>query len=130
MNLAIACTALLGALVFALGANVTRERVAAGDGRAQFPTDPESRLLKAIRAHGNAAEYVPMLAILMLLVQVREPSTAADVVCVVATGARLVHAGALLGCRSLAINTALRSIGAAGTYLAGIALAALAFLTL
>lgn len=131
MNVAIACTALLGALLFALGINVTRLRATSGDGESrQFPTDPRSPLLKAIRAHGNAAEYIPMLAILALVVQAREPSAVADVACVVATLARFVHAGALLSGASLAVNTVPRSIGAAGTYLAGLALAVLALLTL
>ena len=74
MTIAIICSSLLAALVFLLGANVTRNRVITGKaGGDQQPRDPASKLLIAIRAHGNAAEYVPVLVILFLLVGYRSP---------------------------------------------------------
>jgi uncharacterized membrane protein YecN with MAPEG domain len=130
MNLAVICSALLGALLFALGANVSRARAVAGPGGGQFPNDPANRLFKAVRAHANTAEYVPMLVVLMLLVQWRDPSGAADVACVVATVARFVLAGALLASPTLAQTNPARSAGAGFTYLSGMTLAVLAALTL
>ena len=60
MTTAIICSAILAALVFLLGANVTRLRVLTGKvGGSQLPQDPTSKLFIAVRAHGNAAEYVP-----------------------------------------------------------------------
>jgi uncharacterized membrane protein YecN with MAPEG domain len=87
-------------------------------------------LFKAVRAHGNTAEYVPMLVVLMLLVQSHDPSGVADVACVTATVARFVLAGALLASRTLAETNPARSAGAALTYLSGATLAVLAALTL
>ena len=62
------CIALMGVLVFALGANVTRHRAIRGkSGEPQMPTDPADRLLITQRAHGNAAEYVPTLIGLLIV---------------------------------------------------------------
>lgn len=130
MSLAVACTALLGALLFLLGANVTRERIALGDRPGQYTSDPTSPLFQAVRAHANTAEYVPMLVVLMLLVQAREPSTAADVACVAATTARCVFAAALIASVSLEKPTLGRSVGASLTVVSGLALAILAAATL
>ena len=59
LTTAIICTAILAAMLFVLGWNVSRVRgVTAKAGGSQFPSDPASRLLIAIRAHGNAAEYI------------------------------------------------------------------------
>lgn len=57
---------LLGVLVMALGFNVSlfRMRMSA-DAARLAETDNASGLRKAIRAHGNAIEYAPMLAILI-----------------------------------------------------------------
>lgn len=130
MSLAVGCTALLGALLFILGANVTRQRIALGDRPGQYASDPTSPLFRAVRAHANTAEYVPMLVVLMLLVQAREPSTAADIACVVATTARFVFAAALLASTTLEKPTLGRSVGASLTFIAGLALAIMAGATL
>jgi len=69
MTTAIIGTAILAAMLLVLGLNVSRMRGVTGKtGGSQFPSDPASGLLKAIRAHGNAAEYVPTLIVLFLLV--------------------------------------------------------------
>jgi uncharacterized membrane protein YecN with MAPEG domain len=130
MTTAIICTAILAALLFLLGANVSRMRGVQDkvDG-SQLPTDPGDRLLIAIRAHGNAAEYVPTLIVLFLLVGARSPAGVAIPLIVGATLARLVHAYALLTARSLASETVPRVAGAAGTYLFGVALAVAAAFT-
>jgi uncharacterized protein len=123
------CTALLAALVFGLGANVTRMRAAShGDG-SPYPSDPTDPLMKAIRAHGSAAEYVPTLIVLFLVAAVRAPDWTLVFV-VGATAARLLHAWGLLTSRTLAVPSRLREVGAAGTYLFGIALVVTVLATL
>jgi uncharacterized membrane protein YecN with MAPEG domain len=124
MNTAIICTAALGALVFALGANVTWHRARRGkSGGPQSSTDPSDRLLIAVRAHGNAAEYVPTLIVLFLLVAWQSPGWWAATLTVVATAGRVVHAYGMLTSSSLAQPTVAREGGAALTYLSGLALA-------
>jgi uncharacterized membrane protein YecN with MAPEG domain len=131
MTTAIICTAILAALLLALGLNVSRVRGVTGKtGDSQFPNDPASGLLKAIRAHGNAAEYVPTLIVLFLLVGARSPAAVAIPLIAGATIARLVHAYGLLTSPSLATPTTSRLIGAVGTYLFGIGLAAAAAFSL
>ena len=131
MTTAIICTAILAALLLALGLNVSRVRGVTGKtGGSQFPDDPASGLFKAIRAHGNAAEYVPALIVLFLLAGARSPAAVAIPLIAGATVARLVHAYGLLSSPSLAIPTTSRLIGALGTYLFGIGLAVAALLSL
>jgi uncharacterized membrane protein YecN with MAPEG domain len=124
MTTAIIATAILAVLVFLLGFNVSRMRgVTAKAGGSQLPTDPSSPLFKAIRAHGNAAEYVPTLVVLFLLVGARSPAIVAVPLIVGATAARLLHAYGMLRARSLAVETAPRLVGAIGTYGFGVGLA-------
>jgi uncharacterized membrane protein YecN with MAPEG domain len=131
MTIAIICTAILAAMLLALGINVTRMRAVTGKtGGSQFTSDPASGLFKAIRAHGNAAEYVPVLIVLFLLVGARSPAAVAIPLIAGATVARLVHAYGLLSSPSLAAPTVSRSIGAVGTYLFGIGLAVAVVLSL
>jgi uncharacterized membrane protein YecN with MAPEG domain len=130
MTVAIVCAAILGALVFALGANVSRLRgAAARSGGSQMPTDPADRLLIAVRAHGNAAEYVPTFMVLFLLLGWRSPGILASVLIIGATLARLVHAIGMLTAPTLAAESRQRTLGAAGTYLFGLALAVMVFVT-
>jgi uncharacterized membrane protein YecN with MAPEG domain len=131
MTTAIICTAILAAVVFLLGFNVSRMRgVTDKTGGSQLPSDPTSPLLIAQRAHGNAAEYVPTLIVLFLLVGARGPAAAAVPLIIGATASRLLHAFAILRSRTLAAKNALRLIGAMGTYLFGVALAVAALFTL
>ena len=124
MTTAIICTAVLAAMLFLLGANVSRMRgVTAKSGGSQMPTDPASPLLLAVRAHGNATEYVPTLIVLFLLVGARSPAVVAVPLIIGATIARVLHAGGLLTAGSLAKESPWRLIGAMGTYLFGVGLA-------
>ncbi|MBM7784079.1 MAPEG family protein [Tenggerimyces flavus] len=129
MTIALICTAILAALVFVLGFNVSRMRgVTAKTGGSQMPTDPASPLLIAQRAHGNAVEYIPILMVLFLLVGARSPIVVAIPLIAGATLARLLHAYGMITARTLAAEGKLRMVGAMGTYLFGVALAvALAF---
>lgn len=131
MTTAIICTAVLAAMVFLLGFNVSRMRgVTAKAGGSQQPADPDSPLLVAIRAHGNAAEYVPVLIVLFLLVGARGPAVVAVPLIVGATLARVVHAVGMLRAGSLTKETPARLAGAAGTYLFGVSLAVAAAFTI
>src|SRR5207247_4570424 len=60
---AVLCMGLLGLLVFGLGLAVSLVRGSTGANFA-YTVDPTDRLDKLVRAHGNAAEYAPMLALL------------------------------------------------------------------
>ena len=124
MTTAIICTAILGALVFALGANVTRHRAMRGkSGAPQLSTDPADRLFIAVRAHGNATEYVPTLIVLFLLVAWQGANWWTATLTIAATASRVLHAYGMLSSTSLAKPTMSREVAAATTYLFGVALA-------
>ena len=127
MSVAIVCTALLASLVFMLGLNVSIRRSHA---KHQLPTELDDPLFVAIRTHGNAAEYVPTLAILMLLVGSRNPAGWMVAVFVIVTAARFVHAGALLAAGDMGRPTLLRHVGAITTYFGGLALAVAALVVM
>jgi uncharacterized membrane protein YecN with MAPEG domain len=124
MTTAIVCSSILGALIFVLGFNVSRNRgLAAQRGSSQMPTDPADPLLIAQRAHGNATEYVPTLIALFLLVGWTMPEPWALALIVAATASRITHAVAMLSSETLAKENTPRMIGAMATYLFGTALA-------
>ncbi|HSV06166.1 MAG TPA: MAPEG family protein [Candidatus Binatus sp.] len=127
MNVAIVCTALLGLLVFGLGLAVSLTRGATRTNFG-FTPDPTDRLYKRVRAHGNAAEYSPMLAILMLLIGAHQPAAWMVWTFVAATAFRYLHAAGMLVCPSLDQPHPLRFVGALGTYVAGLVLVVAAFL--
>lgn len=122
-TLQITCVALLGVLLFVLGANVTRHRAIRGNTGNQMPTDPADKMFIAIRAHGNAAEYVPTLAVLIIVCSMVTSGWWLDSLAGVALAARVIHAVGMLRSSTLAAHGPLRDIGALGTYLAGALLA-------
>jgi uncharacterized protein len=122
-TLQIVCVALLGLLLFLLGANVTRHRAIRGGTGNQMPTDPADRMFIAIRAHGNAAEYVPTLCVLLLVCGTLSDGWWVDVLAVAAVVVRMSHAVGMLTSTTMASHGPLRDVGALGTYATGIALA-------
>ena len=128
MTVAIVCTALLGLLLFALGLNVSRSRGA--DKAGAYPNDPADPFFKAMRAHGNTAEYAPMLAILILVAGNRNPATWVMWLMGLAVASRYLIVAGILMSPSLAKPQPLRFIGALGTYLTGIALCIVVLLSL
>jgi uncharacterized membrane protein YecN with MAPEG domain len=121
-HVAAVCAGLLGLLVFGLGLMVSMHR-----GRTKtnfgYPTDPTDPLYKAVRAHGNAAEYAPMMALLILYLGTRSPGGWLVAMFVLATASRYVHAAGMLRCPSLDRPDPLRFTGALGTYVTGLVLA-------
>jgi uncharacterized protein len=121
MTAALVCTALLGLLVIGLGLGVSTLRGSTSTtiGHKLDPGDP---LHKMVRAHGNATEYAPMLAILMLAIAGRGATPWMVWTFVAATLSRYLHAAGMLLSSSLDRPQPLRFVGALGTYVTGLAL--------
>jgi uncharacterized membrane protein YecN with MAPEG domain len=128
MATAMLCTGLLGLLVFGLGfaVSMTRAKTETIIGTNSDPTD---RLYKMVRAHGNATEYAPILAVLMVVVAMAgEPVTWVVWVMIVVTALRYVHAAGMIAFPTLDKPNPLRFIGSVGTYVGGLALCVALFL--
>ena len=121
MTAALVCTALLGLLVFGLGLGVSALRGSTGT-NIGHQLDPGDPLHKMVRAHGNATEYAPMLAILMLTIAGRGATPWMVWTFVAATLSRYLHAAGMLLSSSLDRPQPLRFVGALGTYVTGLAL--------
>ena len=122
--------ALMGILVFVLGANVTRHRIIRGSTGNQAPSDPADRMYIAQRAHGNASEYVPTLIGLLVVCSTLTDGWWLDTLAVLAVAARYLHAVGMLTSRTMAARVPPREIGAILTYLAGAALGITALVAL
>ena len=123
MQVAVVCVALMALLLAGLGIGVSmaRGKYAKGIGAPDDPTHP---MLKIVRAHGNAAEWIPILAVMMLWLGTREPAAWVIWTMTLVTACRFAHAAGMVTCRTLAGPHPLRFVGSAGTYLGAIALAA------
>jgi uncharacterized membrane protein YecN with MAPEG domain len=125
----VVCIALMGILLFLLGANVTRHRAIRGGTGTQLPTDPADPLLIAIRAHGNAAEYIPTMIVLLLVCSALSDSWLVDALAIAALVVRTLHAAGMLTSKTLATHGPLRQVGATGTYIIGVTLGITAIAT-
>jgi uncharacterized protein len=123
MTIGIACTALLGLLLFGLGLYVSMLRQGRGQviGHDQDPVDP---LHRAVRAHGNTAEYAPFFAVLFLWFAAHPAPAWIIVTIVIATIARFLLVAGLLWGKSLDKPNPARFLGAVLTYVCGLALVA------
>ena len=128
MTTAIVCAALLGLLLFALGLYVSAARGA--DKAGAYPSDPADPFFKRMRAHGNTAEYAPMMAVLILVCGVRNPSTWVQILMILAVASRYSLAAGILMSSTLDKPQPLRFVGATGTYLTGIALSIAALVSI
>ena len=126
----VVCIALMGVLLFLLGANVTRHRAIRGATGNQQPTDPADRMYIAQRAHGNASEYVPTLAVLIVVCATLTDGWWLNVLAIAALAARSLHAVGLLTAKTMAGHGPVRDIGAMGTYLTGVLLGVTALVAL
>ena len=129
MIVAVACSALLGVLVFGLGLGVSLTRARTGI-NAGCPSDPDHPLTRISRAHGNTTEYAPMLAVLMLIVGANDPPAWALWTMGLAVACRYAFAVGVLTCRTMTAPHPIRFVGAAGTYATGLALCVAALATL
>lgn len=121
MNVALTCVGLLGLLVFALGIRVSLLRTSTNT-LIGCSTDPADPLYKWIRAHGNACEFVPLLALLIYVVGMRGPGGFMKLVMVLAVLSRYLHAAGMVQSPSLDQPHNLRFAGALGTYITGLLL--------
>ncbi len=121
MAIALLSVGVLGLLVFLLGANVSRLRRSVTVTQHEAEADPTSALRRAIRAHGNCIEYVPMLSIMILALGLRLPLLPGWIAAlmIAAVASRYIHAFGILTGGSVHEANALKKIGAAGTYLTG-----------
>lgn len=118
MNTVLLCSAILVLFYGALSFNVSRVRV-----RKRKSADvTEAQLTKAIRAHGNASEYIPLIVVVLLYLNWAHPSSFVSVVAVVATLSRVLHAVGMFSIPNVNERHPLRYIGALGTYVSLFAL--------
>jgi len=122
--------ALMGILLMLLGANVTRHRAIRGATGNQMPSDPADRMFIAQRAHGNASEYIPTLAVLIVVCATLTDGWWLNALAIAAAAARGLHAFGMLTSKTLASHGPVRDAGAMGTYLTGIALGITALVAL
>ena len=120
MNLVLLCTATLVILYAGLSVNVSRVRIQ-GRGPSRVT---EAQLTQAVRAHGNASEYIPLLVALLLYLNSAAPSFFLSAIAVVATFSRILHAAAMLIPVGVSWRHRLRFVGALGTYASLFALGA------
>ena len=122
MAVSLLCVGLLGLLVFLLGANVSRVRQSVAVTQHEDEANPQSALRKAIRAHGNCIEYVPMLSLMILAIGLAIPMLMSKWIAglmFIAVASRYVHAVGILTGASVHEANPMKAIGAIGTYLAG-----------
>lgn len=116
------CIAALAVLLFGLGMAISRERLKSRQ-LIGAPDDPESRLLKLVRAQGNTAEYAGILAVMIAILGTAPRDGWVTVAMAAAVVARYLFVAGMVMSPSLARPQILRGLGAAGTYVAGCALA-------
>ena len=121
-TVALPCIAALGLLLFLSGLYVSAVR-------ARFWTlhagtsEPGHALTKAVRAHGNTAEYAAFLALLIYLLGEHASAGWVAWTMVGVTASRYLLVVGMVASTTLARPHPLRAIGALGTYAGGIALA-------
>ena len=121
MHTAAVCVGVMGLLVVGLGLGVSLTRGATNT-TIGFNPDPTDRLYKMVRAHGNATEYNPMLAVMMLYLGSLQPAAWLQWVFIAAALSRVLHAAGMIMSSSLAKPQPLRAIGAVGTVITGVIL--------
>jgi len=82
-------------------------------------------LRKAIRAHGNCIEYVPMLSLMILALGLRLPVMPVWIAAlmIIAVASRYIHAIGIITGGSIYTANPMKMIGALGTYVTGAVLA-------
>lgn len=112
MNLYLLCAAILVLLYFWLSLNVSRVR---GIGRKSNERK-EILLAKAVRAHGNASEYIPLFVLVFLFYR-ESTSWIPLILAVIATAGRISHAIGMLTAEHATQKNPMRYMGALATYI-------------
>ncbi|MEO5691571.1 MAG: MAPEG family protein [Usitatibacter sp.] len=112
MNILILCSGLLAILYAALSVNVSVTRLR----KRKDSSVTEAQLTKAIRAHGNASEYIPLFIASFLFLGISGSGPTLAVVAVLATVSRVAHAAGMFRIASVNERHPLRYFGALGTY--------------
>lgn len=121
MNVYALCSAMLVILYFLLAFNVSVNRVKARTG-VGGGSDPSGPLNRSIRAHGNAAEYIPLFVLLFLYFGFAGAPNWIRWVVVVITVCRLLHPLSLYLSADLNRAQPLRFLSSVGTYAGGLTL--------
>ena len=121
MRTYLVCSAILVLVYFLLAFNVslTRGSTKTGIGTGN---DLSGRLNKAIRAHGNAAEYVPIFVLLFLYFLSTGAGGWITWVVIGVTACRVLHPIAMFMSPDLNRAYPPRFVASLGTYLGGLAL--------
>jgi hypothetical protein len=119
--IAVYCVAALGVLLFGMGWPISGLR----NQRKQYfgyDADPTDTLYKAVRAHGNTAEYAPFLSVIFLYLGAHNPSPWMVWTMIAVTLCRYLFVIGMIAFPTVAKPNPLRFIGAAGTYTFGLIL--------
>jgi len=119
--IAVICAAALGILLFGMGLAVSAVRGRSG-AFIGHDTDPAGQLHKFVRAHANTAEYAPYLAVIILYLGAHNPAPWVVATMIAVTLLRYVFVAGMVLPATMAKPNPLRFAGAAGTYMAGLAL--------
>ena len=111
-NTVVLCVAVLILFYGALSLNVSRVRRK----RRSDPAVTEAALTKAIRAHGNASEYIPLFSAGLLYLHTVSPSIFLTGLAVAVLVCRLFHAAGTFLISSVNERHPLKFVGALGTY--------------
>ena len=119
VNILVLCAAILVGLYAVLSLNVSLTRLR----QRKDPAVTEAQLTKAIRAHGNASEYIPLFIAAFLFLGTRGSNGIVAAIAVLATVSRFAHAAGMFRIADVNQRHPLRYWGALGTYVCIFALA-------
>ncbi len=121
MSLALICICLLAFLVLAMGFFVSLVRART---KTVYGNDdaPDSMLYKAIRAHNNSVEYIPVLCVLIYILSHTPQPVWVNVSILAVTLCRYLLVFGLVLPATMAKPNFARFIGALGTYVFGLLL--------
>jgi uncharacterized membrane protein YecN with MAPEG domain len=121
MNITVLSSGLLALLYAALSVNVSITRLR----KRRDSSITDAQLTKAIRAHGNASEYIPLLIASFLFLGVSGSTPTLAAISVLATISRVAHAAGMFRIANVSERHPLRYYGALGTYVCLFAVAVL-----
>lgn len=127
MSISLVCIALLALLIFILGFKVSMAR-AKTKTMYGYNSDPEDALYQAVRAHSNAIEYIPIIALLIYILGTMPLASWVQWCIILITLFRYLAAIGILLPKTMNKPNPMRFIGALGTYVCGFALCIALFL--